>query len=294
MKKYIFTVIFLCILKPALSQRHKENLNIDIKHRLLVTIPSQNYFGNKYIERIAFAIADDTVSSVAIYPKEDNAYLKETFLEGPFKQKFFFFDFGFEADKIVFKQKYHHIQLLTFPFARIVNMYEKEDSSKKYTIEGVRLYSDSTIYVYTNSYEADSKISYFGFPAKYKGDLQGLETRISRDIASTTSKTPIDSILVYEAVVSFSPSDFGRIRHTKFELRRLLYGKESVFSGIVERNLRAEETNFYEDGKPKWVAAIQGSSGTPMDTKVKIYVRLNADGSVIIKLPRMLGNFTGD
>lgn len=294
MNHHIITMIFVCLLKIAQGQQHEENGNTNVKHRLLVTLPSSNYFGNKYVERIGFAINSDTISFVSVHPTDDTAYLKETFLHGPFKQKFFFYDFGFEADKIVFKQKYPHIQLPIYPVAKIVNMYEKEDAHKKYIIEGVRLFPDSTIYVYTNGYQTNSIRSHFGFPAKYTGNLKDLETKISRDMASTTLRTPIDSILVYEAVVSYAPSDFEPIRHTNFELRRLIFGKESTFSSIVEKNLSADETSFYKNGKPKWSAAIQGSSGRPMDTKVKIYVRLNADGRTTIKLPRILGNFTGD
>lgn len=295
MKQYIIAIIFLCSLNMLQGQHKEDNVNTDLKHRLLVTLPSKNYFNNNYVERIAFAIDGDTISSVSIQPIEDTSYLKETFLEGAFKQKFFFFDFGFIADRVIFKQKYPHIQLSAFPDVRIVDIYDKEDVNKKYTMEGVRLYSDSTVYVYTNIYEQSNKKSYFGFPAKYLGDLKEIETRISRDvIRSTTLKTSIDSVLIYEAVVSYSPPDFSNTQPTKFELQRLLYGQTSVFSDIAEKNLRAEETSFYKDGKPKWSPAIQGSSGRPMDTKIKVYVRLNTDGSVTIKLPRMLGNFTGD
>lgn len=294
MKQYIIGIIFLCSLNILQGQHKEDNGNTDLKHRLLVTLPSKNYFNNKYVERIAFAIDGDTISSVSIQPIADTSYLKVTFLEGAFKQKFFFFDFGFIADRIIFKQKYPHMQLSAFPGVRIVNIYEKEDVNKKYTLEGVRLYSDSTVYVYTNMSEQSNKKSYFGVPAKYLGDLKEIETRISRDVMSTNLKTSIDSVLIYEAIVSYSPLGFSNTQPAKFELQRLLYGQTSVFSDIAEKNLRANETNFYKDGKPKWSPAIQGSSGRPMETKIKVYVRLNTDGSVTLKLPRMLGNFTGD
>ncbi|TYP92254.1 hypothetical protein BC792_11729 [Sphingobacterium allocomposti] len=267
MKQYIIGIIFLCSLNILQGQHKEDNGNTDLKHRLLVTLPSKNYFNNKYVERIAFAIDGDTISSVSIQPIADTSYLKVTFLEGAFKQKFFFFDFGFIADRIIFKQKYPHMQLSAFPGVRIV---------------------------YTNMSEQSNKKSYFGVPAKYLGDLKEIETRISRDVMSTNLKTSIDSVLIYEAIVSYSPLGFSNTQPAKFELQRLLYGQTSVFSDIAEKNLRANETNFYKDGKPKWSPAIQGSSGRPMETKIKVYVRLNTDGSVTLKLPRMLGNFTGD
>ena len=174
--------------------------------------------------------------------------------------------------------------------------YEYAGSAEKlknYSISAIDMYVDSTTFCYSHGYKWNDK-SYFGLPAKYKGDLKNLENQISRDITSSYDGTPIDSVLVYEAVISLSDAELGRTAEEKFELKRLLFGKESVYSAIVAERLRAKETNYFDDGQPKWAAAIQGSSGRRMETKIKIYVRLNKDGSVTIKLPKMLGNFTGD
>jgi|GEM_PF-1222963 len=298
MKNYVILTIFLflCLSKTAQGQTTDEMYkNPDIMRKLIITVPIQNHFGDEHIERIGFAIDSDTIASVYIDPKHDTAYIKKTFLaSGAFSQRFFFFDFGFEGDRLVFKKKYPQIQSPTLPSAKITNMYEKEDSSRTYTIGGVRLYADSTVYVYTHGYKPDYTKSHFGMPAKYVGDLQEVEEQIAREMASAAVGTLLDSTLVYGAVITRYPVEEGMAAREKFELENLLYGKPSAFSKIVEKTLLAKETNFDENGQPKWDFAIMPTSGRPMDTRIKIYVHLNTDGSITIKLPRMLGNFTGD
>lgn len=196
---------------------------------------------------------------------------------------------------MVFKKKYPHIHLSALPSAKVTNRYGKEDTSRKYTIEGVHLYLDSTIYHYAHGYQPDHTKSLYGMPAKYVGDLQEVEEGIAREMASVSAQTPIDSTLVYGAVITRYPSESEVMpAKEKFELENLLYGKPSAFSKIVEKILLAKETNFDENGQPKWDFAILGTSGRPIDTRIKIYVHLNTDGSIIMKLPRMLGNFIGD
>jgi len=295
MKNCLILTILFCLLKPAQGQTRDEMYkNPDIMNMMWITIPAQNHFGDEHIERISFTIDSDTISTVGIHPKYDTAYIKKTFLAGVFSQRFFFYDLDFEGDRLVFKEKYPHIQLPALPSTKVTNRYGKEDTSRKYNIEEVHLYLDSTTYVYAHGYKPDHTKSLYGIPAKYVGDLGDIEARISQDMAAAAASTPIDSTLVYGAVITRFPVEKGMAAREKFELGSLLYGKPSVFSEIVKKNLMAHETSFGENGKPKWDFAILGTSGRPIDTRIKIYVHLNKDGSITMKLPRMLGNFTGD
>lgn len=296
MKFYILTVLLFLVFNHVSAQRSQPDSKKADSDLFRITVPIKNDFNDRQIKSVFLLFRSDTLCFATIIPDTTGStFIKNSFLQGAFAYRSRFYDLGFEGDYYVFKHRYPQIQIPTISEAQRIKT--TVNSSVKnlthYAISEIQMYADSTTFVYTHGHKWNEK-SYFGFPAKYNGNLKELEERISRDLASSRSDLSIDSVLVYEAVISLTPFEFGRTSKEEFKLNRLLFGKESIFSALVAKNLNAKETNYYSDGKSKWTAAILGTSGRPMETKIKIYVALNKDGSVAIKLPRMLGNFTGD
>lgn len=266
--------------------RHERNI-------LRFTVPAENHFIDKNTEHIAFLLNSDTVSFVRIEPKrDDTAYLNQEFLEDSFgRWKTFFFDLGFAADRLVFAKKYPRVSTPVVPHVEIKNIDGSEHEGKLYKISSIDFYRDSTRYTYdSNTSEKEIEKGGFGYgkPARYADNLDRLANEIAREVRNASIRVPSDSILVFQAVVR----RFDRLTgYSPFELEGLLYGKSSTFSEIVTERLRAKENNVFDDGTPKWIAA---SGDRPMNTRIKIYVELTRDGSVIILLPRYLGSWTGD
>src|SRR5690606_34512901 len=100
---------------------------------------------------------------------------------------------------------------------QIKGVDDREDLSKKYVIDQVRLFWDSTVYIYTNGYKPQNHVE---IAAKHLDDVWELERNITRDIAGVSLKPPIDSVLVYEVVVREVelPSEKG------FEFKGLVFG----------------------------------------------------------------------
>ncbi|MGO3109947.1 MAG: hypothetical protein ACTIJ8_15915 [Sphingobacterium sp.] len=296
MKVYILATFLLFAFKQAPAQRYQEDNKVAESDLFRVTIPIKNDFKDQHIKSISLLFGSDTLRFATVRPDPtDSSYIQNNFLQSAFASKNRFYDLGFEADYYVFKNNYPQIQVPKTPDARRMKFAVNGniETIKHYSISEIRMYTDSTTFIYTHGYKWNEK-SYFGFPAKYKENLEDVEDQISRDMKSSHSDVSIDSVLVYEAVISLTETEIGRTREEEFELKRLLFGRESAFSTVVEKNLKARKINYYNDGKSKWTAAILATSGRPIESKIKVYVRLNKDRSVTIKLPRMLGNFTGD
>lgn len=282
MKVCISIITLLTVLNVAQGQTHSDPTNTDKRNILRFTVPAKNDFLDERTEIISFSLRDDTVFAIHVIPGKDDT---TEFLLHPFGGKMFYFDLCFEADRLVFAKKYPEIPLPVAPPVEIQNTHGQKND-KLYKIVGIRFYRDSTEYTYGRNYDLGPGA--IGTPPQYKGDIGDVAAGIAGDVAAASIPTPFDSVLVFQAVVrTFSKSTGYGI----FELEGLRYGTPSAFSEIVAKHLLANENNFFDDGKPKWIA---GWIERPISTRVKVYVRLGRDGSVSILLPKRLGNFTGD
>jgi hypothetical protein len=284
--RYFIIFILFCIVNAVWGQPpSKSHFAAGNGKSLVFTVPANNHFLDVHTECIGFALRGDTIMSVQVFPKtNDTAYLKRTFLDGTFAQKLFFFDFDFEADRLVFAKKYPKMPLPVAPSVEVQNINGQKDRDKLYKIFKIILYADSTTYGYAWNYELkrDAYSSGYGVHAKFTGNIQEVAAGIAREVATTSIKAPFDSVLVFQSVVEkHKVGPWGQ-----FRMEHLIHGAPSAFSEIAEK--------YLVNNGSKWKAAINATSGGTMSTRVKIYVRLNRDGSVTIELPRYLGSFTGD
>lgn len=287
MKVLIVIIALLGTLDAAHSQTRNGGIDTEEGNILRFTVPAQNHFLDEHTEIVSFSLRSDTVFSIHIIPrKDDTAYLNREFLTHPFGGKMFSFDLDFEADRLVFAKKYSRIPQSAAPAVKVLNSRGQKYEDKLYKIISMRFYNDSTEYTYGWNYDFGKPG--IGRPAQYKGDIDEMEAGIAREVAVTSIKAPFDSVLVFQALVRRYSESTG---YGIFELERLLYGKSSDFSEIAVEYLQSKENNFFDDGKPKWIAAWIERR---INSRVKVYVRLNRDGSVTIKLPKRLQNFTGD
>lgn len=272
----------------------KKNISITILGRD-ETILGRNIDDTVHTQFIRYSLNGDSTSSIVVQPKTDNnnsGYLKEKFLSGPFIDKFQFFDFTFEADRLVFNKNYTYPQSLNLEEIKQIIQNNKSVTNRFIYLNHVDLYLDSTI-LHLSADKPKAIYMAGGTAAKYTGDLRGLEAKIKKAVKKM--KQPVDSTLVYEAVIFRRHSEYHpEISTEKFELRGLLYGTPSAFSTIVEQYLRDHETNYQANGRSKWQAARLLRNDRPIDSKIKIYVHLSKEGNVEIKLPKVLGSPTGD
>jgi len=196
-----------------------------------------------------------------------------------------FYDLDFEGDKYLFRRKYNNQINFILPKINFRTVLGKDVNDLSNTVDMIwaRVYKDSIIYsyektkaIYKNN-SMDNKETGPGIPAKYNGDLKKVADSISRQFTVSEHKTAIDSVLIYEAVVQ----KFGN-RGVLNDIK-LIAGKPSSFSTAIETGLQATKSNW----KPAFLHA-----GRNINSKIKIYAKLNEDGSVTIQTPRMLGVLT--
>ncbi len=281
----------IVVLLSASHAARSQPYDVHGRNTLRFTVPAKNHFLDKHTDHMILLLWGDTVSLAHILPrKDDTAYLNRTFLVHPFGGKMFSFNFGAEADRLVFAKKYPALLPPVVPRVEIQNILGQKDGDKLYQISQISFFRDSTVYTYVRHDEFGRKgaVSGNGIPSRYTGDICQVAVGIAREMASTATRVPFDSVLVFQAVVFRGNQTAG---YGRFELEHLLYGTPSAFSRIAAKHLMAKENNFFDDGKSKWVAA---RLELPMSTRIKVYVRLERDGSVTIQLPKYLNNFTGD
>jgi len=261
---------------------------------LTVKLVQKNDYYDKYTKEAAFAIRNDTIYSVVVYPKEDELdYLRSEFYQGPFKQKYKFFEFNFKADPLVFRKDYPKMDLPTKQQIESIKSNVKIDSGAYYRVSRICLYADSTVLTFRlkplpqkdlkNSRSVISTPPY-GRSAEFLGNLKTVEKEIAEKIRLKKVKTGIDSIIVFRALVTREEYPLS----DNLIVEKLLFGKSSTFSKTVKDVLLSQENRKF------WRAAVSGNTGQRMTTRIKIFAQLNKNGTVEIQLPRFLANWTGD
>jgi len=291
MRVFIILISLLCILSVAYGQPQASRESKTLR----IIVPAENDFGNEDIERVSFLLYEDKTSFVWVHPKiDDTISLDREFAKGNAWVSFFF-DLGFEADSLVFAKKFPGVQMPVLPSLEVYDNYLRERVDSLYRISWIDFYQDSTKYQFSpyspqkNSETLRKGGFGYGKPARYLGNMQEVAADIAREVGSSSIQVPFDSVLVFQSTVR--RFDMLLEEEEIFELEGLVYGVRSVFSEIVSKHFQSEENRFFEDGGTKWRPAHGDRS---RNTRVKIYVRLERDGSVTIKLPRYVGNWTGD
>ncbi|WP_286859796.1 MULTISPECIES: hypothetical protein [Sphingobacterium] len=122
-------------------------------------------------------------------------------------------------------------------------------------------------------------------PPKLKAGNVDLVNKISSALKNNKLKAPIDSIQVFKVRID---------KKGVFKESELLFGRESSFSRLIKKILSDRETFFFKDGTSKFLPAIRLNTAAPFETNLKIYVRLQPDGNIIIKTPLVQRNWSGE
>lgn len=125
---------------------------------------------------------------------------------------------------------------------------------------------DSIIYILWPKEEIEADVIAIGIPPGYAGDLADFEVAVGKSLAVEKNTNNVDSIVVFEGIVGVE---------TRNELSdiRLVAGGESAFSKVIKNELD-KKTNLWHP------AHVDNRS---IKSRVRIYARLNSNGSVTFK-----------
>ena len=130
----------------------------------------------------------------------------------------------------------------------------------------ITIYRDSTIYFFTKHNDFYGKvIPLWGFPAKYLGSIEARQQQIAKELSVIQSDTVNDSVCVLEIIILKN----GQLTDVKS-----IGGKNSELNDIAKRVIFWDKNKDFGKYKPKWRAAIMFNSGRPMDTKLKMFIKL--------------------
>lgn len=184
------------------------------------------------------------------------------------------YDLEFEGDAYLLEHKYGTIQYR----APIISAYYKQQNqlrTKPYEQIGAIIRQDSVIYhISTGKHGVEEDI--IGGPPQLLEGVGELANTIRELYLKKNLSGEIDSVLVFQG-------NIGKLPQNQIRNLRLVAGKESYFSKIAYEEI--------QNKKNAWRPA--GISVGPIATEVRIYVRLNKDGSVTIKTPRRLRTLSG-
>lgn len=273
--KYILIIAFLCILTEARCQNVDNGIFLGKRKQIKICFPIKNDFGNNNVKKIYL-----------FFHKKEPSFIKVHIVNLTKNiEKNEYYDLGFEGDIFMLKQKYPKIPSPLLPVISGQNVYGTKDTTRLFNISSASIYPDSTVLVYNEGFEEEIEHTYWGVPVKYESSISEIENKIAKQILEFKEDTIADSVVVFEAIVS---------KEREFKLIGLIGGTPSRFSNIVQKIFQEKATNYFQNGQSKWRAAIEYNNGRSIESKIKIYARLNENGSVSIKLPKTLRNFTGD
>jgi hypothetical protein len=234
-------------------------------------------------------IKDDNVNYInIIYSNQQASYIK-IFLKNISKfngisEDNKYYDLNFEGDRFMLYKEYSWLDLPNIQEVQTEYLNANSNTNIKY-INDVSLYRDSVVYYFSDDIDFQGKTPLWCFPAKYLGDLNDLQQQIATKLSSIETTTLIDSVCVFELIISVS----GELKSIK-----LIGGTESDLSNIAKATFLSKENRYFDNSKKvKWKSAMRYNSSRPIETKLKVFVKVNKDKSVQIILPKTMRNFTG-
>ena len=203
---------------------------------------------------------------ISVYFKDDKPLFKSEY-----------YDLEYEVDAYIFMKLYGHVH---FPLSPRENTIQNDNDSacNKCKISYARIYPDSVRCSLirpseTHDFRKTDKV--YAMPVKYR-NIESIGKRILLYNKQTLKSA--DSIIVFRGIVDKD----GILSDIE-----LIVGKRSVYSDQVEKDL----LSLFSD---LWEPARLLETGQAYPTYIKIYIRLNRDGTVTVLLsPRKVMNLTG-
>lgn len=187
-----------------------------------------------------------------------------------------FYDMLFEGDKYYFQQKYGELNI-SIPK---LSIGEKVGNPNDFTERNsIKITKDSIFYdvahVYVpNRTNRDFPSSGIGGPARPETKVHMIEKKLSDLYKNSQESGTIDSVIVFSATITKT----GNLQDIK-----QIVGGPSKFATLVQAE--------FERPSEKWNPAIIRSA---IESRTRIFARLNLDRSITITTPRVLGSFTGE
>lgn len=269
MERRIFLIILVVGLSSILyAQTAKQDDDKEILFSMSFVFSDTSNFN--------FFDKNPEVDHVAVTYKNDKPYflfLSFNLVNGE-KRSAEHYDMAFEGDVYMLKYKYGLINF-RIPNFKVNYRYERKFLSVNHDHFWSRITKDSTVYSFLIDTANDERV--LGGPAKYLGDISELESTLAKIFAERGNKKDVDSIVVFRGAI-------GKLAENNIRDIELVAGKPSAFSKLIQKELE-KKTNF-------WRAA--GIDRGPIETWIRIYARLNPNGSITIKMPRRLRTLSGE
>ena len=281
MKRTLFLLVFNISLITSLFAQLKSPKLADDKQVLVVAIPDTS--NGRIFDK------NPKLKSIAIIYKDNQPYyvMLDFKNNGHDYDRYEHYDLAFEGDAYLFKWKYnlsHYIEPLIY-----LRNASGRDTSSAFIESSISIFKDTVLCYFKQTRPGmDVKPSnpegIVGMPARYKGSLELIETKLAKELSEMKNKMGIDSIVVFRATVS---------KQGVLSAIELIAGKQSLLSNLVQQAFMPKKDEFgLLPPSADWFAA--GIDRGAIETKIRIYARLNPDGSVTIKTPRRLRTFTGE
>src|SRR5690606_5672049 len=190
----------------------------------------------------------DTFAQTSPEPKYEENSLISIYMTFPDTSNATFFERNPEVDHIVLLYKDRNPQFLFVSYDFLTAPKPKMDR-------------------YDMLFDGDeADVIAIGIPPGYAGDLADFEVAVGKSLAVEKNTNNVDSIVVFEGIVGVE---------TRNELSdiRLVAGGESAFSKVIKNELD-KKTNLWHP------AHVDNRS---IKSRVRIYARLNSNGSVTFK-----------
>ncbi len=280
--KYAFITVLLSVsfLFTATGQRNREPSAVGSFPRLSWNIVQPDTSNNAFFKKYPF------VKSIRAFfganpPTTFYLQFDTAMTDGKDGEPF---DMEFEGDAYLFRKLYSPIHFATPSFTSV---YVDGDNNPGKTSRStwMVIHSDSVVYYGYESYRLIGKSggNFDMFTPRFKGEIDSVSHAITSAYQVSGVKPSGDSILVFGGVVNQT----GYLPRLD-----LLSGDATSFSEWIKSQL---ETVFVSENivveQAKWTSGIYHSSGRPARVPIKLYVQLEADGTVtIIPTPSALSS----
>ena len=270
----IILILFFCKLTHVSSQSIHPNSEISYEDKkiLKITVPAKNELpGLHKPKHISFQYINNQIQTVTFqYSKSDSNSFD--FLKAQLQGYSKFYDLEFIADSILLHRDYPDLVIPAIPHIKSEFLYDGRKRSSVFYISSIVLYKDSTAYGFTQDFEFPNDGAGAGLSVRLKSNVKDLKKNISMKLDKNSKS---DSIII-ELIMS---------RSGKIESSKLIYGDNTKLYNIVNNALIESAV---------WYPAMIYSSGVSIRVKARIYVHVDDNQQVSIKLPTKLLNFTGD
>src|SRR5690606_3126945 len=277
---FFLSTHFLVAQSVDLPKNIAQNI-VDIRVSIADTSNNSFFLKRNDLKEISRVFQNDELHSVAFRYQDQDSELWN--IE--------YYDMNFEGDVFVFKNKYKNSIHFIEPKIDVQQIYRKN-------IEGLNgkqirtiIRQDTVTFDIRLECESDSMRrdipgrTHLGVPAEYAGDLKTLSSTIEKHFSETNSAADIDSTVVFRGVVDVS----GDMNSLILEA-----GEQSAFSDAVKNALNVKDAlnpSLRTLRKRQFWIPARIERG-PVKSNIRIYAKLNDDGSVRLSTTRLLGTIS--